>query len=362
MTKELTSRQFILLSIFIMLSTKVLTIHPFVFEYAGKDAIWSITLGFLLDMIILIGVVILLQKFKDISFYGLLKKFFGTIIAKILLVFLFVFIALKALFLYQETHSFFLQILFTEISPLIYIIPAVFITGYFAIKGINTIARSMEIFSIFILIGIVICMLTAINGLNPDYILPFFENGISPMFEGFKAQIFYRGNALILLCFMGKIDFKKNFNFKFFFFNTLMALIVIIIALFFYMLYGPSALYVEFTLADLPQHDPFVTDLGRLNWLSIVVCTLALFLTSSAFLYCLANIGRWVFGFKRALIPTGIALVFITILAIINDYSLVIMQEKILREWMYACGIIMAIYVILCVIFLCVRRKKWTKP
>ena len=54
-------------------------------------------------------------------------------------------------------------------------------------------------------------MLTAINGLNPDYILPFFENGASHVFEGFKAQIFYRGNALILLCFMGKIDFKNSY-------------------------------------------------------------------------------------------------------------------------------------------------------
>ena len=359
--KELTSRQFIFITLFAMLSTKILTIQPLVYEHAGKDSIWSIFLGMVFDFSILIFVVWLLQKHKDISFYDLLKKTFGTVVTKILLVFMFVFILLKALFLYQETYSYFLQILFTEIPLLVYVIPALFVTGYFAVKGITTIARSMEIFSVFIIIGVLVCTLTAIDGVSTDYILPFFENGISPTLEGFEAQIFYRGNAIMLLLFMGKIDFNKHFNLKFYSYNIALRLAVLGIGLLFYMVYGPSVKYVEFTLADLPQYDPFVSDLGRFNWLSLVICTLALFLTSSTFLYLLALIGRWVFNLKRSFIPTCISIAVVVILAYINQFSLTVMSQKVASEWQYITVVILAMFMLLTIILLCVRRQKWTK-
>ena len=359
--KSITSRQFIFITLFLMLSTKVLTIHPLVFEYAGKDAFWSILFGMFIDLLMLVLVVILLKRNKDTTFFKLLKKTFGCVIAKILLVILFVFITLKSIFLYQETYSFFLQILYTEIPPFMYVVPALFVTGYFAVKGIKTISRTMEVFAVFILIGMLVCASTALNGSGLENITPFFENGIEPSLNGLLYQMFYRGNAVILLCFMGKIDFSKHFDLKLYLFTIIMSLLIVGISLLFYMVYGPSVKYVEFTLADLPQYDPFVSDLGRFNWLSVVVCTVALFLTSSTFLYCLAQIGRWIFGFKRSIIPTSISLLIIIVIAFINQFSLVVMDEKVTNEWLWTTLGILGLYLIICIILLCVRRKKWTK-
>jgi len=359
--KILSSIQFTFISIFLLLSTKVFTITPFVFGYAGKDSIWSMSFGALIDFVILFLVIIIMQKNKGITFFELLKKCFGTIIAKILLGLLFVFILLKALFLYQETHSFFLQILFDEFPLLLYVVPVLFITGYFAVKGIDTIARSIEIFAIFVLIGVTICAATAINGANFNYLLPFFENGIGPSLDGLWAQMFYRGNPIILLCFMGKVEFKKYFNIKFMIANGILLIMLLATALLFYMVYGPSARYVEFALADLPQYDPFVSDLGRFNWLSVVVCTIALFLTSSIFLYCMALIGRWIFGLKRSIIPVGISLTMVIILALMHQFSLPLMMVSVANEWLWINASVLFLYVLLCLGLLIFRRKKWIK-
>jgi len=355
--KVISSLQFTFISIFLLLSTKVFTITPYVFGYAGKDSIWSMSFGALIDLAILVLVIVIMQKNKEITFFELLKKSFGTIIAKILLCFLFVFILLKALFLYQETHSFFLQILFDEFPLLLYVIPVLFITGYFAVKGIDTIARSIEIFAIFVLIGVIICASTAVNDANFNYLLPFFEDGIGPSLDGLWAQMFYRGNPIILLCFMGKVEFKKHFNVKFILSNFILLLMLLGTALLFYMVYGPSARYVEFALADLPQYDPFVSDLGRFNWLSVVVCTFALFLTSSVFLYCLALIGRWILGLKRSIIPIGISLTMVIILALINQFSLPLMMERIANEWLWINASVLFLYVLLSFGLLIFRRK-----
>lgn len=359
--KELNSNQFILVAIFATLSTKLLTMQPIVFMFSGKDSFWSILIGAIFDFLVLILVVFVLKKHKNITFFELLKKTFGTVVSKILLCIFTVFITFKLLFLSQETFSFFMRFLYDDLNLFVYIIPLLFVTGYFAVKGITTISRTMEVFSIFILIGLLVCSVTAVVGIDFDYLKPFFEDGISPVLNGFLAQCFFRGNALILLCFMGKIDFSKHFNLKFFICTIIMTMIIIGINLIFFLSYKDSAKYVEFTLANLPQFNPFVSDIGRFNWLSVVVATIALLLTSSTFLFCLSLIGRWVFGLKRALIPVSISHAILVIVAFLNQFSILVMEQKITSWWMYVTGGIGILFLILTFIFLSLRRQEWTK-
>lgn len=354
--KEISSHQFILLSIFLLLSTKILTFQPMVYEFAKKDAFWSVLLGAIFDILILVIVVLLLKKYQNITFFELLKKVFGSIFAKILLSFMFVFILLKVLYLAEETFSFFVKFLYEDLNIWIYILPISFVCGYFAIKGITTISRTIEIFYIFVLIGIVLCALTSIEGVSFDYIMPFFENGLSQTFNGLWAQIFYRGNGLILLLFMGKIKFSNHFVLKCMSSKILATILLLGITLLFYLVYGPSATYVEFALADLPQYNPFVSDLGRLNWLSVVVCVIALILTTSVMLYSLSLIIRWVFELKRSLVPTAFSIVLIVLLAKINDFSIIIMEQKIVGLWSYVIGATFILFFMLTIVLL-LRRK-----
>ena len=355
--KEISSHQFILLSVFLLLSTKILTFQPIVYEFSGKDSFWSILFGALFDILILLFVVFLLKKHQDITFFELLKKNFGNIVAKIILAIMFVFILFKVVYLAEETFSFFVKFLYEDLNVWIYIIPMAFVCGYFSIKGITTISRTIEVFYIFVLIGIILCALTSVEGINFNHIMPFFENGFSKTFDGLLSQIFYRGNGLILLLFMGKIKFSNHFVLKFMSAKVFATILLLFITLLFYLVYGPSTKYVEFALADLPQYNPFVSDLGRLNWLSVVVCVIALILTTSVMLYSLSLIMRWVFELKRSIIPTTISIILIVLIALLNDFSIILMEQKIVGSWRYVVGISLVIILVLTILLLFSRRK-----
>ena len=358
--KEISSHQFILLSLFLLLSTKIFTLQPFVYSFSQKDAFWSILLGAIIDILITLFVIFVLQKYKDISFFELLRKTFGKIFAKIILCIMFIIILFKVTFLAEETFTFFIKFLYEDLNLAIYIIPMAFVCGYFSIKGITTISRTIEIFYIFVLGGIIICALTATDGINFDNILPIFENGFLPTLNGLPAQIFYRGNGLILLCFMGKIDFSKHFTFKFLTAKTFITLLLLAITLIFYLVYGPSTKYVEFALADLPQYNPFVSDLGRLNWLSVVVCIIALILTTCIFIYCLSLIIKRLFNFNHSFLSTSFSIASILAIAFINNFSLITMQQKLTSSWMWIVGISLTIIFITSIILM-LRRQKWIK-
>ena len=355
--KEISAHQFILLSIFLLLSTKILTFQPIVYEFAKKDAFWSILLGAIVDIIILFLVVLLLKKNQNITFFELLQKIFGKIVAKIFLAIMFVFILFKIVYLAEETFSFFVKFLYEDLNLWIYILPMAFVCGYFSIKGITTISRTIEIFYIFVLIGIVLCALPSIEGINFDYIMPFFENGLSQTFHGLVPQIFYRGNGLILLLFMGKIKFSNHFVLKFMSAKVFATILLLLITLLFYLVYGPSTVYVEFALSDLPQYNPFVSDLGRLNWLSVIVCVIALILTTSVMLYCLSLIIRLLCNFKRSLISTSFSIFLIVLIAGINEFSIILMEQKIVNTWGYIIGILGFVFFALTIILLFLRRR-----
>ena len=95
--KEISSHQFILLSLFLLLSTKILTFQPIVFEFAKKDAFWSVLLGAFFDILVLFFVVLVLKKHQNVSFFELLTKTFGKVIAKVILCLMFAFILLKVI-------------------------------------------------------------------------------------------------------------------------------------------------------------------------------------------------------------------------------------------------------------------------
>ncbi len=360
--KEITSSQFYIIAVFVTISGKFLTLQPIVFEEAGKDAFWSILFGVVIDFLILTCVFFLLKQNQDKSFFELLKSWFGNIFSKIVLAIFAVFLLFKLLFLSEETFSFFMRFLYDDLSLVIYIIPLVFVTSYFAIKGIKTIARTMEVFALIILIGIVVCSVTATTNFSLDYLTPLFEDGIMPTLKGLVPQMFYGGNALILLFFMGKIDFNaKHFNTKFFAITGIMNILVIFFSLVFFMAYENSAKYVEFSLAYLPQFNPFVSDIGRFNWLSVAVSTIAMLLSSSTIFYCLALILRWIFNLKRSLLPVCIWHVVIIGLAFLSEFSILVMEQKVLGYWKYITGGIGLMFLLLCILFLIFGGKKWTK-
>lgn len=358
--KTLTSRQFILIWLFLFVGTKLLTLQPSVYESAGKDSIWSIALSMVMDLVILFFCIWLMKRNPHTTFFQLLKRSLGEVVSRLVLFLLFVFVFLKALFVYQGTYSLFLQLLYEDLSIVIYAATAFFITAYFAMRGIRVIGRTLEILWIFVLIGVVVCGISALPDPQFKYILPFFENGFQQTIDGFLHSAFYYGNAIILLCFMGRVDFNKKFNLKLWLSTLFGAFLIIGLSLIFFTTYGPAVVYIEFTISDLPQYNYLVSDLGRLNWLSVIICTIAFFLVSCIFLYVLGLLTRWMTSIRKPFFPVAGSIVLFTIMGALYDFSLTIMKKQIFLYWNWIIGGVFAFYTILCICFLIFkRRRKW---
>lgn len=355
--KSISTHQFIIISIFILLGPKLLSLQPAIFAFANKDAIWGLVIGCLIELPILLLVVFLIKKYQNITFYELLKSKLGKIVFKTLLIIILIFILFKALFLYQETYSLFSQILYEDFPLWIYVACAILVTGYIACKGSRTIARSLEFYYIIAFVGLLISALSAIISIRMENLLPFFENGLMPTLNSVFKTFFFYGNSIILLFFMGKVDIKPKFVWRNLLAYGIYFVYVIGASLIFYEVYGQCVRFSDFTIAELPQYSPFVSDLGRLHWISMVVCTLMLYSLSSIFIWSAICCTKWITDTKNSSVHVCINMFIILVLAIINQFTVSVMLDKIYSYWSIGSIVVLCIYVILSIILLCLKKQ-----
>ncbi|MBQ9786260.1 MAG: GerAB/ArcD/ProY family transporter [Clostridia bacterium] len=355
--KAISTHQFIIISIFVLLGPKLLTLQPSLFEFANKDAIWGLLIGTFIDLLVLTMVIFLIKKYPNLTFYELLKSKLGVFIAKALLIILLIFILFKALFLYQETYSLFQQNLYDHLPLWVYLISTVLVTGFIASKGSRTIARSLEFYYIIAFVGLFISALTAIISIRAENLLPFFENGTQPIIDSVFKTIFYFGNSFILLLFMGKVEMTKKFILRNYIAYIITFVYLMGSSLIFYEVYGQCVIFSDFTIAELPQYSPFVSDLGRLNWISMVVCTIMLYSLNCIFIWSANTCTKWISNTKDSGTHTIINIGLVVLIAFFYNFNLTGMLENIYSYWSYASLGILCLFTVISIILLCFKKK-----
>lgn len=325
--KTVTTNQFAISVFYLVLATKLFTLLPNLFYYSNNDAVFAMLLCFFVDFLIFLFVIIIVKTNPNTTFSQFLCNAFGKIFGKIFMAIFYVFIAVKLCFLIGETYTFFLEFLFEKMHFLLFLIPLFFVTGYLAFMGEKTIARTMEIFVFLVAIGLFLTSITATDTLSGDTLAPFFQNGISPVLDAAKHSAFYFGNGFMLLFFMGKVDISKNFLTKSNISLVFSFLFLILLGILFFEAYGQSVSYVDFAIGDLPKYNPFVSDLGRLNWLNVVVCSSALFLQISFYIYGLNQLTKSVFNTKKEITCTIFNCFIIALCGFIFRFSLPYLVE-----------------------------------
>ncbi len=359
--KTVNTNQFTIIIFYLVISTKLFTMLPNLFSFANNDAIWSMILFSIIDFLLFILIIQIIKNNPDTTLIQFLHKYCGKFLGTIILIILFTFIIFKLLFISQETHSFFVEFLFEDMNMLAYILPYLFCIGYLAIKGEKTIAQTLEIFSVIILLGFIVSSVTALGYVSKETLAPFFQNGFMPILDGVYHSSFYFGNSFILLCFMGKIKIEKKYNLKTTLSVTLAFLFLILMAIVLYESYGQTVKYIDFAIADLPKYNPFVSDVGRLNWLSVVVCSIAIFIQSSIFLYASNQCCKNLLKIKKNIWATAINFIILTIFALLYRYSLPNMLDAINGIWSFVSIAIISVLTLICIIAIIIGGIKWKK-
>jgi len=341
-----------------ILTSKIMTLPCVVYETAGHDAIISIIINLSLDILLVLFITMLIVKYPDLTLFEFLSQKITKVGAYIIISILSIYLFVKALWIFEETYEFMINSLFDSFSTLGYFIPAFFVTGYMAIKGENTLGRCLEIFAFFVAIGLFLCYINTAGIVPLDTNLPYFRNGITNALNGTLSSSLYIGNPLILLFFMGKVKTTKKMTLKTILCSLALMFFVVLNDFSFYNIMGNSVIYSSYALSHISEFNPFVSELGHLTWLSIIISAVNLFSVVALMVYSYSEGAKTIFKLKNRTIPILCSFVLMYIICYILHFNLSDFENIITNYCSYPSIIIILSVLLLLIILNLFRRKK----
>ena len=249
------------------------------------------------------------------------------IFTKILYILLFIYFFWKSVVILKQAHNYFLEVLFDDINWLYFIAPLLTLLGYIAYKNLRTIARSVEIFFLIILIGISLSMFLSLDRIDIANLFPLLPDSPVPILHSIARCSFSFGDFLLLTIFMGKIELGKKSIKKIYFYIIGAIMFVVQFYLLFIAIFGDTAISQNLALSELSLSSTRPATIGRLDWMTIIIWTITLILQAGILLYCCKICLEIVFHFKNSYT----ALTIIELLLLLTIVVLYLSLEQTLR-------------------------------
>ncbi|MBR4270907.1 MAG: GerAB/ArcD/ProY family transporter [Clostridia bacterium] len=352
---ELTSKQYICIVVFIFFTSKLVTMPSLVFSTANNDAIISVLINTLIELITISLCTLVIIRNPKTTLFDILKRKIG-ILAYLVIGLLIIFLLARILYCFQELYSFFLETLYDDLNPYIFIFSALCVCLFFAFKKATVIGRTCEILLWFILIGTVLSLLSNLEYASFTQNMPYLENGLSPTLSGCKDAMFLFGTPTCLLLLTGKV--KPNHHlFKNTLVVTSICVVFCVVACFiFYATFGNSMQYVLFSLSEYSQYDPYILELQRLIWMSAVIDISKLFCSTCCLMYLLKAALVDSFRFKSLVLPLLTMSAVIIIVGILTRFDTIFWFDLTKSYLSYFTIALILICQIICLV-LSIRRK-----
>ena len=356
--KEITSRQFAIFSVLLLLGMKMLIFPSIIAQSAKHDSFFSIAISVGIELLILLPVVFLIKKNPDTTFMQLLTKKFGKLGAIIVMTLFILFFLTKLIYALQEEYSFLLNNMYSQLNWIFYFVPVMFLLIFLAAKGVRTVGRSCEIFFVFIVVTIVAMIFIETFDVNLATNLPLFEFGVAPMFEGVLKSSFWCGNSLLLLLLMGKINIQKAFVSKTMIYTSLAAAFLVGFMFIFTSLFDVTAAFFQFALVDITVVTPYISDLGTLDWVIIIMWNIALLLLSGILISVLALAIKDTYGFKNTTLPALILGGVCITISLINDCSFLNIIAIVTGDFIYVSLGFYALFLLITLLLFIKKQKR----
>lgn len=317
MTKSVTGRQLIIISILSIITLKVLFLPNVIASNMGRDGYLFLFFLLLFDFAIFLIFLFLMNKFPDKTFYQLVSSFFGTFFAKIIMLLLFFFFLIKCWTIFQTSFIYLNENLYTTYNWYVFAFPLILTVVFCALQGVRAFGRLCEFFVPVVIAGFLVSFFVGVFRADFTNILPFMENGLAPAKNLYSYSIWF-GDYTMLIVFLGKIKFNKSFNLKISL--SLIATIILISCFYlvFYCTYDYNSVCHTNAISDILQILPSSSDIGSFDWILILIWDIALFLDLTlnliACIYCFKKV-----FFKKFSVLVAI---FIMIAILIVSYSI----------------------------------------
>lgn len=362
--EKINAYQFLLLVILFSIGTSILIIPSILAGEVKQDAWIVAILGTLIGLLIIWLYCIIGQWFPQLTFVQINEKILGKWVGKLTsLVFVIMsFIYAATLLFYSGT---FLNIHFMPDTPMAamnILMTIIIVMGVYL--GIETIARSAEVFILVFIVLFFILIVSIIPEIKLENIQPIFESNPKKIFESSLSVIEVTSiNAIVLLMIFPAFinDIKKGK--KFFFIGNLIGGIIIIILTFLCILvigaYGTAEeIFPGYELAKRINVGDFIQ---RIESLMSILWIIALYFKTTTYFYASVLGITQIFNLKnyRSLtMPLGAVVVVLSLVL----YPNVVYQ----KHWNETIGLLLSFSVglfipLLLVVVYFIRKKQLKK-
>ena len=357
MDKELTGRQAIILLAISACATKLFILPSNLTAVAKQDGIYMLLVFLLVEFLLFVVLVQISYINKDKTLYELLAETVGNCVAKLVFLVLFVFFTCKLCINIVETYTFFLGTLYDELSPFLYFLPIALLIFYMTNVGLRAIGRSAEMLWVFVFIGIATIMVTALPSVDFGFMLPIFENGTASAQLAISKNVMWFGDFYVYLFFFGKIDFRKNFVRKITVVVGLTVLAIVFFLVAFYCAFPYTASMRHYAISDITQQSTRVSQIGKIDWLIVVVWTFASIIQTIIFAYCAVDSLKKVVKFKSRYVANLVFLLILGVVLFVLRFQIVNLLKMVQSPIGYTSVTLFAVSTIIIVAHFLQRRK-----
>lgn len=309
--KRVSSRQLRFILLLSIITLKVLFLPSLLYQECKNSAWIAVLLFFIIEIIFLFSFMSVSVKYPDMTFYNMLDKMFGKIIAKVFIFIYFVYFVFKAYLTFHGNFIFLSKNFYDNLDWYIYAIPLLFVAGYVAYSGIKSVVRMAEIFFPIIIFSAIVAVILGLFDVDLSNALPFFDGGV---FEGLlpiHKYVMWFGDSIVFLIFMGNIQYEKYTRIKTILYVLAICLFVAFFILLFISMFGENAINHKNAISDIVQILPSNSDLGGFGWVLTLIWDMALFVYFSILIYSINDLLRNVFYKKYTWITIFISCAFV---------------------------------------------------
>ncbi len=276
---NISALQFIVLVVFFILGSAILFVPAILTGVAKQDAVFANILGSILGYIVVFFYSKFALVFPEQSFIEVIKTTFGKWIGSgfVSIIFI-VYIFLCSVLLWDIGDFMVAQILPGTPIQAIYVMFLIVVV-YVTRLGIETIARTAEVFMPWIIILFTLLIVLLLPQIEWKNQLPLFENGVKPIIYGSYYLVgFPYLELIIMLMFTQYLKDKKKLTKNFILGAIIGSITLIILTLFCVLVLGPGiTARNEYPIYDLGKKISIAKFLERLEIFVAIIWFLSIF-------------------------------------------------------------------------------------
>lgn len=261
----------------------------------------------------------LMKKSGEKNIYEFMKNCLGTMLTKIILILLILKYALVVGNISKGLEFFVVENLYSEYSWFVFVLPLMILIGFMVYKGVRNIARVSEMVCWAIVIGLIYIALKALSGIDLLSFLPFFKDGVQPLFNSAYIHLSWFGSATFLFMLFGFVDFRSEKKSKMIKYVIFAILIVQLLYFVFYGLFEITSPTHNYCISDISQFSSTYSAINELSWLVVSMWIVAQAVQLALYSYCLAQALKFLFDIKGNILPIIMVILYLFMWSFIGE-------------------------------------------